>query len=516
MSTARRVISGSIASWMRIGVTMISQIILVPIYLRHWDVITYGVWIAIQALVSIISTLDQGHQTYLEFEFLKDGKANTEKIAHNLWSSVWIALGIGLLEITCVIGLMKLGFLEHLLGVSSIINQKVLEQAGIVLLLQTITWAVFSNFGGVFVRVLSPFGYFSRMSWWGVSAAIVTAFSPVIAVMFGADLLQAGVVLALCTAAYAIPQYIDIFRLMKKEGLLNRASSLKTGFNNFFLSLAISGKGLLENARQQGVRVILAPLSGATALVAFSTMRTGANIALQGLNTITSPLMPELMRFLNNRDQPRMVASFSTIWLVVITLLAPGVIVLQAFASPLFYLWTQGQVAFDPLLFALLSLGVLIYAIAQPAMAIVRGNNLLIPQLIIAVIAAFIVVAGMFFLVPVYGIVGAGISLLVGELAASICYRMVAKKWLARNGLQWPRRPSLLGLAALYISAISMFAMYFLPSLKWLWCISGLLMIFIIVRLYLKSLPPIALLKLQEFRKKIPLLKNSISYATKK
>ena len=100
--------------------------------------------------------------------------------------------------------------------------------------------------------------------------------------------------------------------------------------------------------RQQGVRLVLAPLAGPVALAAFSTMRTGANVALQGLNTIVNPILPDLMRFLHDRDQPRSEAAFSTIWVVVVALMAPGVVILQLIMEPLFVFWTQGKIALIP------------------------------------------------------------------------------------------------------------------------------------------------------------------------
>jgi hypothetical protein len=65
MSVAKRLISVTAASWARIAVNMLSQLLLVPVYLIYWDVSTYGIWIAIQALVNILSMVDFGHQTFL-------------------------------------------------------------------------------------------------------------------------------------------------------------------------------------------------------------------------------------------------------------------------------------------------------------------------------------------------------------------------------------------------------------------------------------------------------------------
>ena len=143
------------------------------------------------------------------------------------------------------------------------------------------------------------------------------------------------------------------------------------GLTTVLKSQVLTLKSLLEMLRQVGVRLVLVPLVGMGEMVAFSTMRTGANTALQGLGTITDPILPELMRFLNQRDQARMETAFSTVWIILIAAMAPSVMMLQVIVSPLFEIWTHGKIPFDPVLFASLSAGVLVYASAQPAMAVV-------------------------------------------------------------------------------------------------------------------------------------------------
>lgn len=468
MSTASRLISGSAASWMRIGVTMLSQIALVPLYLNYWSVETYGVWLAIQALVAIMTMMDLGHQTFLGYEFLKFGKDKTSELSQYLWSGASVGLVIGSLQIMVIVGFIYTGALPYLLGISEIDEIALIETAGLVLLLQGIVWLIASSTGGLFVRALEPFGYFPRMAWWGVFTTLVINLAPAIAVTFGADLLETGIVTAISTILINIPLYIDMFRLMRKERINFTPPSFRIGYKNFIRSTAIAGKLLLENARQQGVRLVLAPLSGAAGLAAFSTMRTGSNVALQGLNTITNPLMPDLMRFLHARDQIHSEAAFGTVWIVVVALMAPGVVVLQVFIGPLFSLWTQGRIPFDPSLFAILSLTVLVYAVAQPAMAVVLGNNLIKPQLILSVVAAITVIGGIIFLVPLIGILGAGIALLAAELVASAGYTYWATGWLRKNALYWPIRSFVTASTSVIIAGASMWCMILLPDLKWI------------------------------------------------
>ncbi|MVN77240.1 hypothetical protein GO988_12970 [Hymenobacter sp. HMF4947] len=492
MSTASRLISGSAASWAQIAVTMISQMALVPIYLSHWSVVTYGIWLAIQALVSIASTLDFGHQEFLGYEFLRIGRDNRPELSKYLWSGASVGLLISLGQLALLIGFLATGILPSLLGKADSMDPALIREAGLVLVLQGIAWLLSTSITGLVFRALAPFGYYPRMAWWNLCSSIVSGLAPVVAVVLGADLLLAGWVMAITTVVLSIPIYIDLFRLLRREQIPFCKPSAKLGAHNFLHSLAVSGKWLLENARQQGVRVVLAPLAGAAGLTAFSTMRTGANVALQGLNTVVNPLMPELMRFLHQRDQTKIESAFGTVWFVLVAVLAPAVVLVQAFVEPLYLLWTRGRVPFNPLLFASLSLSVLVYAVAQPGIAVVKGNNLLKPQLLLSTIAALLVVGGVYVLVPRFGILGAGMALVAAEVAAAFGYRRVALRWLQQHELQWPKRHFLIASTSVGIAALAMGALVVFPQAKWL--VLSLAMLLLLGNLwrYWQALPTLA------------------------
>ena len=108
------------------------------------------------------------------------------------------------------------------------------------------------------------------------------------------------------------------------------------------------------------------------------------------------------------------------------------------------------------------------YAVAQPAMAVVIGNNLLKPQLVISTLSAGITVVGLGILVPLMGILGGGIALLIAEVIATIGYWAVARRWLHGVGLLWPERSFIIAIASVCIAAASMGFMIWLPQLTWL------------------------------------------------
>lgn len=504
MSTAARLISGSAASWVQIAVNMGSQVVLVPIYLSYWDAETYGVWLAVQGIMSTLSMFDLGHQNFLAYEFLRLGEGNRPMIRKYLWSGLVMGWIISFIQILLILLLIFSGSLEFLLGEDAIKNEALLNAGGIALFLQGFSWMVFATSPGIIGRALATFGHFPRTAWWTVLGVTVTAVAPLTAVIMGADLVITSVVLVVGAAVYSTPIYIDFFKLLKREKLGFVKPSLDIGYSNFRKSLPLLGKSLFENVRQQGVRLVLTPLAGPVGLVAFSTMRTGANVALQGLNTIVNPLLPDLMRFLHARDQPRTESAFATIWILVIAVMAPAVVILQAWIEPLYLLWTQNKVSFDPLLFAFLSFGVLVYAVVQPAMAVVIGNNLTKIQLALTTLAAIIVLVFLIISVPVIGIVGAGAALLIAEIAAAAGYKKHAKRWLRQNDLQWPSRPFHIALTALLIAAVSLGSLILAPQAKWIIIpISMLFFAWNSIR-YWKLLPQIAKQNARNIAMRIP------------
>lgn len=508
MSTASRLISGSVASWAQIAVTLLSQVALVPIYLSHWSVVTYGTWLAIQALFSITSMLDYGHQEFLGYEFLRIGRDNLQELSRCIWSGASAGLFISLAQLGLLLLFLGTGFLPVLLGKSASVTPELLHEASLVLLFQSVSWMLSTSVTGLLFRALAPFGYYPRMAWWNLTGSILSTLAPVIAVLLGAKLLVTGLVTASVTILFSIPIYIDLFRLLRREKVPFSKPSAQLGWQNMLRSLAVSGKWLLENARQQGVRLILAPLAGAVGLTAFSTMRTGANVALQGLNTIVNPLMPELMRFLHQRDQVRVESAFSTVWFVLVAVLAPAMVVVQAFVEPLYLLWTRGRVPFNPLLFATLSLSVLIYALAQPAMAVTKGNNLLRPQLLLALLAALLVVGGVYLLVPLLGIVGAGITLVLAEIVATAGYQIVAQRWLRQNGLLWPQHHFVLANVSVVIAMLSMGALVLLPQAKWVILPVALLLLAGNLWRYWQSLPTLATQNALKIMSSLPVIRK--------
>ncbi|CDS52610.1 polysaccharide biosynthesis protein [Polaromonas sp. CG9_12] len=473
---------------MRIAVTIFSQIIAVPIYLHYWSIETYGAWILVQSIVSFLTIFDIAHHNYLGNEFLKTGRQNRSEIAAMFSTGMLVAFIVSIFTFTIICILALSGTISQWVGISAATAQPF----EIALLLTCGTWVLTITFTGLLGRVLNPFGYFPLSAWSGVLFAIISTAASVAAVYFGAGLVATTI--ATCVATFICHSMLAVilFRIARQEKLISAKFEMARGFSRFHASLALGVQSGLEILRQQGVRFILLPLSGMGQMIAFATMRTGANLALQGVGTITAPLMPELMAFLVNRDQPRTESAFSVIWLMLCVVLVPAVLVVQYLAPTLFPIWTQGKIEFDPVLFALLSLAVLVYALAQPAIAVVNGNNLIREQVAISTFATVITVGGIYLLVPLMGVRGAALALLTGEVGTLLLYVHTAKKWLTGVGMRWPTSAFATASLSLVVAGLGMFSIIFFQSHAGLCLMLALVAQVLVLISYWSQLPLIA------------------------
>jgi O-antigen/teichoic acid export membrane protein len=483
-----RILSASAAAWARIGITIVSQIALVPLYLSSWDAEVYGAWLLLQAVWTSISIIDLGHHEYIGFECLRRPADNRAEIAEIMMSALPVAALISAWDILLVTGLVHSSQVAAWVGA----DDRLFGQWSDALLLQAVTAVFTTGIGGILIRGIAPFGHYPRVAWWGTFYAIITAAAPGLAVYLGTDLWETALVLCATNIAYYTVHFLDITRIVRREQLFAAMPHLLRGIRRGGAALWLVAKTFAEMLRQQGTRLLLAPLAGVSDLAAFATMRTGANFALQGLNTITGPVMPELMRYLSARDQQRTESAFAVVWLMLCAVLCPAVLLVQYVAPFVFPLWTQGKIQFDPQLFLMLSLGVLIVALAQPATAILQGNNLLRHQLAISLVAATTTVVALFLLVPRLGIKGAALGLLIAELVSLSIYCGIAIRWLGNQGMRWPTKAFFVSALSIVNGALGMSAIATVPEHS-LACLAGSLAIQAgITAAYWRQLPPIA------------------------
>jgi O-antigen/teichoic acid export membrane protein len=466
VSVVRKLVSGSLAAWCRIGVAIVAQILLVPLFLGNWDPETYSAWLGLQSFIAISQLPDTAHHGYLESEFMKAGKENRSLLQSLLVSGSLIAFLFGLV---CFLLIVLLCLNEQLSAfMTNNLSPTLVSQCAWLMIVNAAVWGSIGSVSGVLVRVMSPLGHYATMAWWGTLVMITSTIAQAICVSLGCSLWTVGLASIFSPFLIYLFMILQILGILKKEGFHFSGLNWSLGLSNFFKSQALVVQSFAESIRQHGARLILGALASGPSIAVFSTIRTGANIALSGLSTLSGPMLPELMRFLNRRDQDRIEAILASVWLLVFAGMLPCVLVLQLTLEPLFKIWTLGKLEYDPVLFSLFSAGVLVFAMAQPASAILRGNNLLIPQLIASVVSALITVGLMAICVPWLGLRGAGIALLIAEVVACCIVVFSASQWLLGHEMSWPWKIFWHASSAVLVCIVSLLIMSLVPSIQFL------------------------------------------------
>lgn len=503
MSTVKRFLSGSAASWAKILVTMVSQIALVPIFLSHWSVEQYGCWLVIMSITGLASLFSIGHQSFLEYEFLRVGEKSPQKLSLLFYSSIPYALLLSFIELVLVAVAILLGVFDSVFDADNTLDKNLMKEAFWALIVFSVTWMLTTSVGGLAGRLVSPFGYFPRFAWWGVALALSTALASVIAVYTGAGLLETALAVAAVNCIINIPIHMDLWRLCKLHQLNPVKPDFKLGATITLNSMALATGNLIDNLRQQGIRVFLSAIVGLSQMTAFSTTRTLSNVSLQGIGTVTNPVMPELMRYLRERDESRMNSVIGFLLFLTVILLAPTLVFIQLIIPDIFLLWTRGKIEFDAPLFGIFSISLLFYAIARPAFAIVQGNNLVKIQLVISTVVGLFAIGGVILMSKFYGIRGAASALLLAEILGCVLALVFAVRWLASKHMKLPWHLFYLSFTSILIAVLAIALMAVMPNLKTLIFICAFILCNIVMVLFIKKLPIIALEKLKAMIYKI-------------
>lgn len=489
MSTFKRIASGSLAMWARMGVTMLSQVALVPLYLSYWPARTYGTWLALQAVYSLITIFDTAHQSYLENHFLSIGKTDLQALRTTLFSAIPTGIALSLMQMGLLLLSHHMGWFAFLTDLNHASDTELRSEAFIVLLVWMLVWTLTLSAAGLVTRLLSALGYFSRFAWWGLVFVVASSVIPVITLVRGGSLLQVGLTQAAVTVVYNLFWFMDAVRVLRSESITPIRPNMHTALSTLQQSTFVLFRQLLELARQHGFRMVMNPMVGLQKLAEFSTQRTVANVALQGLNSIYGPLMPELMRYIRERDQAKMEGAFALLWALLILLLCPLIMALQLSMPIIYPIWTRGKFEFDGVLLATISASVLAYMLSLPAVAVCTGTNLVKQQLRVAVLSAGMLLGTLPVFIHFFDLRGAALSLLAAEVTAGLVYVRLSASWLNDAGLKWPSKGFVIALTAVALTLSACYGIALAPTLRVPTTLALVAALGMAITAYFRSLP---------------------------
>lgn len=448
-NSSKKIVSASLASWINIIINVLIQILLVPIYLKYWGSQVYGLWLLFLAVWAITIIPQTSYLIYTGFEILK--KAKDKSYVNDIMTSVLI-ISIILSFFPLVISAILMYVLPN--GFLSLDHSQTIL-LGKLVLIYSIGYILSISVHSVIEKWLIPYGFNPYFAWFRVYKLLVTYTVAILLVVNNFDIIST--VIGMITADILLHFCSFIFlrkKLSENDLKLSNNYSLYNGLIFLKKSTWLMFKYLLDSIRNVGVRVLLAANITTDQIALFSTLRTPANIILQGVNSIAFSIQPELMLSIRDQEYNKVYIYNTILWLFLSLIIIPLIIIIQIFMPNIFKLWTLGMMEFDSNIFAIFSIIALLYGIYSPMESIIKGNNLVKILAFSSFISSFILILLIIVTTKEFGILGAALSLLTSEFFIFTIYLFYSYKWMRTNNFKTPYKHFFLMMSNFFIASI--------------------------------------------------------------
>ncbi len=408
----------AVASGLSMGLSMVLQLVSVPVCLRFWGKETYGLWLALLALANLVRTLESGFTAYVGNELNLQYHRDQQELRRTMASAVWGAVVVAALELLGGALIVFSGALADLLGVPEEVARE--ARAGLAFAVLLIGFAATAPYLGVVNRLLVPAGMLHQATWWFMGLQIMQSVSLVGAAALECSLTEAAVLFAAALTAIHLASAIYIARKLPGFFPWWKRPSRTHGFRDLFRSTVMTGANLLMQAGTNGVVMVVSGGLGAAAVPAFTTVRTLASLWTTLGNVLTTPLLPEVVRYHAQNDAKKLVAALEAHWLIANCLVNLSILACLPFFDDLYRIWTGGRVLLEPALLRALLLAVVV---GTPGALIVQylvGINDLRALTAIHAVRGLVPLAAGIALLPSLGVVGIGVGVVLGELLGPV------------------------------------------------------------------------------------------------
>lgn len=396
------------------------QVVSVPVCLHFWGAQGYGAWLAIFAAATLLRAVDGGYITYagnrLNILYHNDQDALRRVLA----AGVLATATLGVVQLAALGLVVLLGGLGWLLGDAQLAVSSN-AQSGLVILV--ISWILTGSYIGLIHRLMIPIGMLYQAAWWAMGMQVALFAAIMLAAilrlgLLGTSLLVAGAQasLYLASADYVRRKRPDLFPWW-------RAPNWNQAFIDIRGSLVFTISGALQQATTNGLVLVVSGGLGAAAVPAFTTVRTLANLWTNVTNVLTSPLLPDIVRFhAQHKSDKLLTLAKAHAWMVRL-LVNAGVVISLPLLAWIYRAWTHGQLQLDTGLLAGLLGWVLLLNAGSFMSTYLTGINHAQAVLWLAMVRAVVGLGVAWALLPKLGLVAAGVGLMGSE---AICYLLMA------------------------------------------------------------------------------------------
>jgi len=438
----RRITKVSMVTGLSSALSVGLQLVSVPVVLRYWGNDTYGTWLALFAAFTLMRTVDGGYTGYVGNKLNMLYHRDEQALRVTLASAVWGVAFLGVLQLL----ILALLYVSDSMGfiMDSKLSPTATREAVLALLLLSVSWIFSGSYIGIVHRLLIPVGLMYQAAWWSMGFQ-VTQFAALIAsAVLGLSILQAALLFALVQAGIYVASAVYIRLKLLRFYPWWSGPSRAVGVNDLLRSVPFTLGGILQQGGNSGLVMLVSAFLGPAAVPAFATVRTLSNLWTTLTNVLTTPLLPDVVRFQAKAERQKLLAVHQAHWLLVGSVVNLSILIAYPFLETVYRIWTDSRLSLDKPLLSLLLASVSLAGMGALMTTFLTGINhsgFIITRAALRGGLALLLGA---LLLPAYGLSGLGFAVFLAEaLVLAVTVLWFFRRELTRFGGE--TTPSLFG-----------------------------------------------------------------------
>jgi O-antigen/teichoic acid export membrane protein len=394
-------------------ITIIIQVVSIPIFIQFWGIDLYGEWLVLFSISSYLVLSDLGFSTAAANEMTLRISQGKYEEALTIFQSTWLL--ISTVSATCILLVSAIIWwlpLSQWLNFSHISSP---NAAGVILLMilqvfmfQQVALSVAGyQCEGNYASGMLYLHLVRLLEFVAIAIAVSLGMKPLGVALVYAGTTTIGALLMGISLQHRNPWITYGYKHVSRKAL--KELSLP--------AIAFMGFPLASILSTQGIILMIGALLSPAAVVIFSTQRTLSRLAWQILNLITNSVMPELSIAFGQKDltlarKLHRSACKAALWLALLSVSG------LALSGPwIIDIWTHGRVSFDAKLFHIMLAIIVVNSLWSTSQAVLMAVNQHQQIALRYVIGSGVAILLALQLTPIWGMYGAAASLLAIDIA---------------------------------------------------------------------------------------------------
>ncbi len=411
-----RLIKVSVAIWVSTIVTLIVQLISVPICLHFWGHNTYGIWLSVLAAFTLMRSVDYGYTLYVGNEINVRYHISNRAMLLNLSSSLWGILVIGLLQLLFLVIMYISNNMHFVTGLKNSNNPEIFWA----LFIMSVTWICSAAYIGIVHRILNPLGMLLQSTWMMMWLQVVQFIVIIIAAFLNMSIINTAILYSLAQVVFYYASAIYIKIILPEYFPWWKNSSFKFGVKNIINAFPQTIGWVMMQGGVSGLVLLVAAFFGPAVVPVFTTLRTISNLWSTLINSFSQPLIPEAVRFYTTRKPQKLMAVNQVHGILMSAVVNLSILAIYPFIEEIFVIWTGHHLQFNKILLNLLLASISILGVGSLMGTFLAGINHVSYIIISSALRGVLVLALGWFFLHKYGLSGIGLAILISEFLTLI------------------------------------------------------------------------------------------------